>query len=391
MRFERYLGPLLVLGLMGLPACSMRGIGAENENSTNQNQNQNQNQNSSTVEILLSIVDSMGEVVQTRTVEGMGPVTIAPPSDEPDPAETTYVVVAQAEGFYTRLFSCGYNESIDVQLDQVPALHQALTGVVIRTSYFGPPSYLAEATFRVTDPASAVSTLGIDTQGRYRVTDGALGTWRFEVQCDEWGEPFPSVFELPNGEGTDYRDLIVAFDMSAEAPNLYLYPERTTTVSVELGFPRGGEVILSEPPYGNGWSVTVAPDGTIDGAFPYLFYEARLPYHVQRERGWILAAEELEMGFTRLLQEQGFLGREITDFLDYWLPRMTGSPWYGVFPMLADELVTLDIQPAPDRLRRLWLYLEPLAAPVSIAPPSPPVPLPRDGFVAVEWGAFLSR
>jgi hypothetical protein len=92
-----------------------------------------------------------------------------------------------------------------------------------------------------------------------------------------------------------------------------------------------------------------------------------------------------------VLRAYGFQGREITDFTDFWLPLMTDAPYYAVCPMASDELVTLQIRPAPDRLRRLWLYLEPLEAPVSLDKPALPAPLPRDGFTAVEWGAFLAR
>lgn len=390
---------LLALPLVALVGCDARGIGQDNDNTQNQNQNLNQNLNENLnqnqseppVEVLLTVYGSSGEVVQTRIVHGMGPVTIAPPADEPDPPTTDYVVMAQATDHYTRLFDCAYGAVLDVQLDEVPGLSQALTGVVIRTSYFAPPSYHADAPLQAYDPNGVLTTLSTNSEGRYQLTDGTLGSWLVEVQCEVWEEPLPSSFELPNGADTDYHDLFVEIDMSADAPNLYLYPHRTTEVSVELGFPVGGEVVLSDPPYEDGWNVTVSPDGTIDGAYPYLFYEARLPYRVQRERGWLLAADTLDVGLREVLTQYGFVGREVTDFLEFWLPLMTDSPFYAIHPMAADELVTLHITPAPDRLRRLWLFMEPLEAPVSLEPPRLPELLQRDGFTAVEWGAFLSR
>ncbi len=384
---------LLAIPLMVLAACDARTIGGENANNQNQNLNlnENENQNAPPLEILLTVYGASGEVVQTRTVEAMGPVTIAPPADEPDPPQTDYVVMAQAADYYTRLFSCAFGHEIDLQLEGVPDLPQAITGVVIRTSYFAPPVYHADGLLRALAPDTSETTLTTDAQGRFQLTDEDLGTWRIEVQCNEWEEPLPSSFEIPNTAETDYRDLFVVIDMSADAPNLYLYPEQTTGVTVELGFPVGGEVTLSDPPYEDGWDVSVAPDGTIDGEFPYLFYEARLPHRVQRERGWLLATDDLERGFTDLLGQYGYMGREITDFLDFWIPLMTDSPWYAIYPMAADELVTLHIEPAPDRLRRLWLFMEPLAAPMTIPPPQIPPPLGRDGFTAVEWGAFLGR
>lgn len=378
---------LSVFVLMALEGCDSRSMGVNNENSLNQNQNQSV----PSLEILLTVYGPSGDVVQTMTVDRMGPVTIAPPADEPDPPEIDYVVMAQADGYYTELYTCAHNHSIDVRLDEVPDLPRAMTGVVIRTSYFGQPSYYAEGTIRAVDPDSRITTIATDAQGRYRLTEGDLGTWRLAVQCSGWEEPVPSSFEILNGADTDYQDLFFEIDMSMDAPNLYLYPEETTQVTVELGFPLGGEVTLSDPPYEDGWDVTVAPDGTIEREFPYLFYEVRLPHRVQRESGWILAAEDLERGFMTLLREQGFVGREITDFLDYWLPLMTDSPWYGIYPLPADELVTLSISPAPDRRRRFWLFMEPLDSPLTIAPPPAPPPLSRDGFTVVEWGAFLGR
>ncbi len=388
---------LLGLALFALVGCDARGLGGENDNSQNQNQNQNHNQNQNQnqvdppVDVLLTVYNYSGDVVETRTVAGMGPVTIAPPVDEPNPPPEGYVVMATAADYYTELFSCVFGEVIQVQLDAVPLLTQALTGVVIRTSYFAPPHYHAEAPLIAHDPGGATTNITTDAEGRYRITNATEGTWRLEVQCDIWEIPLPDSFDLPNGADTDYQDLFVTIDMSADAPNLYLYPEQTTDVSVNLGFPVGGEVVLSDPPYEDGWDVTVEPNGTIDGEFPYLFYEARLPYLVQRERGWLLAVDELETGLADLLADYGFVGREITDYLEFWLPLMTDSPWYAIYPMAADELVTLHISPAPDRLRRLWLFMEPLQAPVTMEPPTLPGPLVRDGFTAVEWGAFLSR
>lgn len=384
---KRFYWTRLLLGLtiVALAACNTRGVGAENENSLNQNQHD------PPLEILLTVYGPSGDVAQTLTVDRMGPVTIAPPINEPDPPQADYVVMAQTDGYYTELFTCSHNHSIDVQLDEVSDLPQAMTGVVILTSYFSQPWYHAERDLRVSDPSSRVTTATTDAQGRYQITDGDLGDWHIVVQCNEWEEPQPSIHEVVNGSDTDYRDLFVDVDMSIDAPNLYLYPRETTQVTVELGFPVGGEVTLSDPPYEDGWDVAVEPDGTIDGTFPYLFYEARLPHRVRREGGWILAADDLERGISRLLREHGFVGREITDFLDFWLPLMTDSPWYGLYPLPADELVTLSISPAPNRLRRLWLYMEPLHGPQTIAPPPTPPPLHRDGFTAMEWGAFLQR
>jgi hypothetical protein len=367
--------------MLTLAACDARSLGAR----------ETVHPTAGPVKITITVYGQGGDVRETWVEPGLGEVRIAPAQDEPDPPGLGYVVMAQASGYYTRLFPCAWGETLDVQLDAIPERAPSLTGVILRTSYFAPPSYHAGRTVTATSPEGATTTLTTDGEGRYRIAEGAAGTWQLAVTCDAWEYAYPYAFAVICGPDTSYLDLFVEIDMTADAPNLYLYPPTTTDVTVSLEFPLGGEVVLSDPPYADGWSVRVAPDGTIDGTYPYLFYEARLPHRVQRDTGWVIARDDLEAGLSAILEIQGFTGREVTDFLDYWLPLMTTAPWYGVHPMAADDLVTLAISPAPDRVRRLWLLLDPLDGPRSIPAPAVPPALPRDGFVAVEWGAFLSR
>jgi hypothetical protein len=49
-------------------------------------------------------------------------------------------------------------------------------------------------------------------------------------------------------------------------------------------------VVQSEPEYSDGWQVTVEPDGTIDGRYGYLFYEAEVPRRYTPAGGWSVAA-----------------------------------------------------------------------------------------------------
>ena len=94
-------------------------------------------------------------------------------------------------------------------------------------------------------------------------------------------------------------------------PNIYLYPTETTFVQISLDFPMGGEVITSTPEYNAGWSVTVDPDGMIDNAFPYLFYESVQPDIWQKTSGWLVNKDDLGDFFKANLAIYGFSGREI--------------------------------------------------------------------------------
>jgi len=339
-------------------------------------------------EITLEIYgDGDGLLRETRTVGTEGAVVVEVDADLPFTEAPSYYVYARADGFYTELYYADWGGTIDVDLDAVPDLDDALTGVIFEGDDLAAHHYYANGSLVVQGPDGEEATLTTDDQGRFGLAGVASGAYSLRLVCD--GETYR--FELTNGAGTDYADLVYYPLIYARAPNLYLYPEVTTEVSVRLAFPQGGEVVVSEPPYADGWQVRVDPDGMIDDQWGYLFYEARLPRRVQTDRGWVLDGADLEAELRGLLTRLGLQGREIDDFVDYWTPELSGAAWWAVYPMEADALVTLHIDPAPARVRRVWLYLEPLSAPVSLPEPPQLAPLDREGFVAVEWGVVLGR
>jgi hypothetical protein len=331
--------------------------------------------------------DGDGVLRETQTLDTEGPVVVEVDADLPFTEAPSYYIYARAEGFYTELYYAVWGDTIDVDLDAVPEQPNALAGVVFEGDDFAAHLYYANREVVVEGPGGEEATLTTDDQGRFGLAGVAAGIYRLRVACE--GETYS--FEMTNGPGTDYADLLYYPNVYARAPNLYLYPETTTEVSVRLGFPLGGEVVVSEPPYGDGWQVQVAPDGTIDGQWGYLFYEARLPRRVQTARGWVLDGGDLEAELRALLARLGFRGREIDDFVAYWVPELAGAAWWAAYPMEPAELVTLHIDPDPRQVHRVWLYLEPLAGPVSLPEPALSGPLDREGFVAVEWGVVLGR
>ncbi|MCK4593274.1 carboxypeptidase regulatory-like domain-containing protein [bacterium] len=184
--------------------------------------------------------------------------------------------------------------------------------------------------------------------------------------------------------------------LTIEKPNIYLYPEETTEVSVRLDFPQGGGVTVSDPPYGFGWEVEVTPEGEIDGTFDYLFYEAEVPGEWNMGHPYVVGAEDVEGFFRENLELVGFRGREIEDFVSYWVPRLNAHPYYLLHPNYAKDIdphVTLDINPEPDSLLRLYYYIEGMDEDderLNALRESPAVPIfKREGFTVVEWGVCL--
>lgn len=329
--------------------------------------------------------DGWGNELDATVIPTEGPVVIDVYEAEPYSNPPAYYIYARADGYYTELYTCTQGDTIDVDLDAVPQQANTVTGVIFTTQSFFADCYFANQAINVTGPGGAEVTITTDDQGRYGLGDISTGTYSLSWTYD--GEPFS--FEVTNTSGTDYRDLSFAEPMQMAAPNLYLYPEATTQIDVTLGFPQGGHVTVSDPPYDGGWSVTVDPDGLIDDQHGYLFYETTVPQQASTDAGWLLDGADLEGELRVLLTRLGFEGREIEDFIDFWLPRLAGSAWYAVYPQDAAALVTLDISPPPTRLRRVLLLIRPLDAPLSLPTPPDPAPFPRDGFVALEWGVLI--
>ena len=159
-------------------------------------------------------------------------------------------------------------------------------------------------------------------------------------------------------------------------------------VDVRL-FPNG-HLTTSKPEYESRWSVRAEPDGRIEGTDGYLFYEAQVPL-VKPHAGWCVAVDNLQDFSVRVLTAYGFNDREISDFLDYWLPILNEAPFYEIRPLVNEQLdftCPIDILPKPDNLLRLWLLFTPVNSRSSLAEPQIPL-FSRNGFVATEWGGAI--
>lgn len=178
-------------------------------------------------------------------------------------------------------------------------------------------------------------------------------------------------------------------------PVIYLYPESTMDMSVWVN-PRGG-FSYTEPDYGDGWNVSVYPDGRImnreDGLeYPYLFWEGRGGLYSPVETYWVVEQPRVESFLRETLAKMNFNQNEIADFVEFWLPRMQEAAYYKIGfhgTNVMNELAPLSLSVKPDHVFRILMDYEELA---SWQPSNPPVRLPRanrDGFEVMEWGGVL--
>ncbi|HSA34725.1 MAG TPA: hypothetical protein P5077_13450 [bacterium] len=236
--------------------------------------------------------------------------------------------------------------------------------------------YYAECVFKSCEGQEGL--LGCANNSLYLCEDGK---WVFKEDCGS------------SKECHDYGNSAECGEIWQDdvKPNIYLYPTAPMDITVRIGFPQGGRVTVSEPLYDDGWDVHVTPDGMIDGQWRFLFYESVQPNGWQRERGYLVSTDEMEQFFRNDLAARGFVGQEIEDFIEWWMPLLAEPGYLIVYPQdnaVIRTLETLDLSVTPDSLLRHRYVIETTAEPVTIEPPDAPVPFTRDGFTVTEWGVI---
>lgn len=175
-------------------------------------------------------------------------------------------------------------------------------------------------------------------------------------------------------------------------PVIYLYPTETMEVSVKVDI--DGVFTSTYPAYGDGWTVTAQPDGTLTDAnrreYYCLFWEALLPAaKMNFDEGWCVAGKDTAAFLEEKLREIGLTDKEANEFIIYWLPQMEHNA-YNLISFQTEtyeDVARLEITPTPDSVLRVFMTWKSVAVPVEMTPQSFE-PFVREGFTVVEWGAM---
>lgn len=172
-------------------------------------------------------------------------------------------------------------------------------------------------------------------------------------------------------------------------PVIYLYPEEKTDVSVKLDY--NGELTVTYPEYGDGWSVTAMPDGTLydenGNEYSYLFWEGKSNVQYDFSEGFCVKGEDTAEFLRWALSTLGLTPREYNEFIVFWLPFMQDNE-YNVISFQYDcytDNAVLSVTPDPDTILRVFMAFYESDGYVDI-PEQELTTTERNGFTVVEWG-----
>ncbi len=322
--------------------------------------------------------------------------------DTPPYGDSRRWVRASAEGYYTQYWHSRDSIVYSIDLDTVPTFPNLICGTIRGKDHEGSTydfwPYAEREIYLVNReyPGETVSIAITDAQGRYifnvpEIFDSARVEYEIHVPFPDFEEEFgfdtTYVYELEYSGTNLYYDYTFTVPTFTLAPILYLYPPETTLVEVTIDLDSLERMFVSEPPYEDGWEFTIAPDGMIeDGEYEYLFYETVSERVYQFETGWVLDGAILETELREMLANHGFIGREIDDFVDYWIPKLGDYEYYEVYPQDESHMSRLSTEPAYDTAIRWLFYIIPRNYEPTIAEYELPESFSREGFSVAEWG-----
>ncbi len=195
------------------------------------------------------------------------------------------------------------------------------------------------------------------------------------------------------GRYVAYKNTIAVPLAECGKPVIYLYPPQTQAVHVKL--PSFIQVTVSDPTYPTeGWHVTAHPSGKLimkDGSsVSSLFWEGLGVNYTVPTTGFVVKDGQVESFLKTTLARYGLNAQESKDFMEFWVPRMTGAPYYRISFLTNDwnKQVPLHVSPAPQTNIRLFMDWQRLAGPIQLPEPTITTPV-RNGFTLVEWGGLL--
>lgn len=175
-------------------------------------------------------------------------------------------------------------------------------------------------------------------------------------------------------------------------PILYLYPKKTTKVTITFDHPEYLETTY--PKFSGKWEVKAHSNGDLydnNGSYYYaLYWDEKRVHEVDFSTGYYVDKDNAIDFLERKLSYIGLSRREANEFIMYWLPILEKNEKSLVYFELTEERESynrLKIEPKPDSLLRLVIHIKKVDEKIEI-PKQNLTKFQRKGFVAVEWGGI---
>lgn len=239
----------------------------------------------------------------------------------------------------------------------------------------------------------------------YTLSDFNLGDSTFTYRAaQKWGNlwsgsnnfVFTATFWDATTSTTSVKVYFTLGGAEMGKPVIYLYPKTTTQVSVNVA-PTNG-ISVSEPEIGRGWKVIANSAGEIFNLadakiYPYLFWEGFASNFRTPSEGFVVAKADVKKLFEEKLAILGLNAKEVADFEEYWLPRLSEKPYYFItfVPQAEfDKYAPLTVSPKPDSVIRVFFDYKGLDKKINVVEQKL-IRAVRSGFAVVEWGGRIYR
>ena len=176
-------------------------------------------------------------------------------------------------------------------------------------------------------------------------------------------------------------------------PVLYLYPKKTTKVTISFEHPEYLETTY--PKFTGKWEVKAHSNGDLydnNGAYYYaLYWDEKQVHSVDFSTGYYVEKDNAIEFLEKKLSYIGLSRREANEFIMYWLPVLEKNEKNLVYFELTEERESynkLNISPKPDSMLRLVIHIKKVDQKINI-PKQNLTKFQRKGFVAVEWGGTV--
>ena len=286
-------------------------------------------------------------------------------------------------------------------LTQVETQSFAWSGLLEGTSE-NPTPLLPEVSLRYASPCLVNAEGGLNLRLGPDATYASLTILPDKLPISELGYQEADLnwlFVSATVEGKEYFGWVhydyVHFLGGIAKPVIYLYPEEEMDVHVEVQFAHGGfTCTYPQFPLG-GWDVIARTDGTLvnkaDGLeYSYLYWEGEGSLSYDMSHGFVVQGSDTATFLQQTLAAMGLTPKEYNEFIVYWLPLMHTNPYNLITfqTTVYTDHATLNIEPAPDSLLRVYMVFHPLDE-YRFVPPQEIKPFVRTGFTVIEWGGTM--